>query len=89
MCTSARAGIAHHLDDLQAGGAADDRIVDQHDALALDQRAVGIVLQLDAEVADLLARLDEGAPDIVRADDAELERDADLPAQSRSPPARR
>ena len=51
----ARAGIAHHLDDLHAGRAADDRIVDQHDPLALDQRAVGVVLQLDAEVADFLS----------------------------------
>ena len=75
----ARAGIAHHLDDLHRGGAADDAVVDQHDALALDQRAVGVVLQLDAEVADVLARLDEGPPDIVGADDAELERDASIP----------
>ena len=74
----AGAGLAHHLHDLEAGRAADDRIVDQDDALALDQRAVGIVLELDAEVADLVARLDEGAADIMRADDAELERDAAL-----------
>src|SRR3546814_3295573 len=62
-----------HLHDLQAGGAADDRIVDQYDAFAVDQRLVGIVLELDAEVTDLVAGLDEGAPDIVRADDAEFE----------------
>ena len=72
----ARAGIAHHLDDLHAGGAANDRIVDQDDALAVDQRRIGVVLQLDAEVADFLARLDEGPADIVRADDPELERNA-------------
>ncbi len=71
-----RAGVAHHLHDLEAGRAAHDRIVDQHDALARDQRAIGIVLELDAEVADLVARLDERAPDIVRADDAEFERNA-------------
>src|SRR3546814_2752862 len=29
---------------------------------------------LDAEVADLVARLDEGAPDIMRADDPQFER---------------
>ena len=40
-------------------------------------------------VADRLRRLDEGAADIVVADDAELEGDAGLPARSRSPPARR
>ena len=35
-----------------------------------------------------LGRLDEGAADIVVADDAELEGDARLPAHSRAPPAR-
>ena len=70
----ARAGFPHHLHDLDAGGAAHDRIVDQHDALALDHRAVGVVLHPDAELADRLRRLDEGAPDIVVADDAEFER---------------
>ena len=39
-------------------------------------RAVGVVLQPHAEVADLLRRLDEGAADVVVADDAELEGDA-------------
>ena len=75
----ARAGVAHHLDDLDAGRAANDRIVDEDDALAVDQRRIGVVLQLDAEVADFLARLDEGPADIVRADDAEFERDAATP----------
>src|SRR3546814_5480368 len=42
-----RTGIAHHLHDLEARRAAHDRIVDQHDALARDQRAVGVVLQFD------------------------------------------
>src|SRR3546814_11172230 len=77
VCSSdllGRAGFAHHLDDFEAGGAAHDRIVDQHHALARDQRAIGIVLELDAEVADLVARLDEGAPDIMRADDPQFER---------------
>ena len=68
----ARPGVAHHLDDLKAGGAAHDRIVDQHDPLARDDRAVGVVLALDPGVARAVRRLDEGPPDIVRADDAEL-----------------
>ena len=84
-----RAGVAHHLHDLGRGGAAHDRIVDQHDALARDHRAVGRVLEAHAKLADLLGRLDEGAADIVIADDAELVGDAGLPASSRSPPARR
>ena len=33
------------------------------------------MLELDAERADTLLRLDEGAPDVVVADDAELEGD--------------
>ncbi len=68
-----RTGIAHHLDDLHAGCAANDRIVDQDNAFALDQRPVGVVFQLDAEMAHLVARLDEGPSDIMRADDAEFE----------------
>ena len=73
MCTSRGAGVAHHLHDLQRGRAAHDRIVDEHDALALEHGAVGVVLELDAHVADRVGRLDEGAADIVVADDAEIE----------------
>src|SRR5262249_45825082 len=69
---------AHHLHDLGRGRAPHDRVVDQNDALALDHRAIGAVLQANAELADLLGRLDEGAPDIVIADDAELVGDAGL-----------
>ena len=69
------ARIAHHLHDLHRSCAADDAVVDQDDPLALDQGAIGIVLQLDAQVADVLAWLDEGPPDIVGADDAKFERD--------------
>jgi hypothetical protein len=48
----AGAGFAHKLHDLLAGGAADDGIIDQHHALALDHVLVGIELELDAHVAD-------------------------------------
>ena len=72
------AGGADHLDDLAAGGAADDGVVDQDDALALDDAAVGGVFELHAEVADAVGGFDEGAADIVVADDAELEGDAAL-----------
>ena len=47
------------------------------------------MLELDAELADALLGLDEGAADVVVADDAELEGDAALLRDSRSPPARR
>ncbi len=71
-----RAGLADHLHDLQRRRAAHDGIVDQHDALAREHVAVGVVLQADAHVADGVGRLDERAPDVVVADDAEIERDA-------------
>ena len=73
-----RAGLAQHLHDLHRCGAAHDRIIDQHDALARDQRAVGIVLQLHAQVADLVTGLDEGAADIMAADDAQFKGNAAL-----------
>ena len=74
----AGAGGAHHLHDLERGGAADDGIVHQHDPLARQHGPVGVVLQLDPQVADLLARLDEGPPDVVVADDPQLEGDPRL-----------
>src|SRR3546814_13297174 len=70
-----RASIAHHLHDLQAGGAADDRIVDQYDAFDVDQRLVGIVLELDAEVTDLVAGLDEGRHGMMPGVGGEVVRD--------------
>ena len=39
----------------------------------------GIQLHLHAKIADRLHRLDEGPPDVVIADQAELQRDAALP----------
>ena len=71
-----RTGIAHHLDDLQAGGATHNAVVDQDDPATLNQCAIGIMLQLDAKVTHLLAGRDEGPADIVRADDAEFKRNA-------------
>ena len=71
-----RAGLAHHLDDFSAGGAAHDAVVHQYDPFAREHRPVGGMLELDAEVADLVGRLDEGAADIVVTDDPEFEWDA-------------
>jgi hypothetical protein len=62
------ASLAHHADDLAAGGAAHDGIVHQHDALALEQVAHRVELELDAEIANRLRRLDKRAPDVVVAD---------------------
>ena len=72
----ARTCLADHLDDLPAGGAAHDGVVHQDHPLVLQHRAVGGVLQLHAEMADVVGRLDEGTADIVVADDTEFERDA-------------
>ena len=76
MWTSFRPRVAHHADDLAAGGAAHDGVVDQHHPLALEQGADRIELELHSEVANTLARLDEGAPHIVIADQAEAKRNA-------------
>ena len=46
--------------------------------LSCNHGAVGIVLELDAERADGLGGLDEGAAHIVIADDAEFEGNAGL-----------
>ena len=83
------AGIAHHLHDLARRRAAHDGIVHEHDALAFDHAAIGGVLHAHAEVADRLRRLDEGTPDIVIADDAELVGNAGFCGQNPSPRARR
>ena len=74
----ARARLEHHLHDLLRRGAAHHAVVDQHDAVAAHGAGVGGVLELDAELADALLGLDEGAADVVVADDAELEGDAAL-----------
>ena len=71
----AGARLVHQLHDLLRGGAAHDAVVDEHDALAADDAGIGRMLELDAERADALLRLDEGAADVVVADDAELEGD--------------
>ena len=84
-----RAGAANHADNLAAGGAADDGIVDQDDALALKQAAHRIQLQLHAEIAHALAGLDKSASHIVIADQAEAEWDAALRRSSPSPRSRR
>src|SRR5207249_3480137 len=58
-------GLAHHLHDLHRRGPAHYGVVDENDALAADHRTIGAVLEANTELADLLARLDEGAPDVM------------------------
>ena len=50
--------------------------------VAADDAGVGGVLEFDAELADALLGLDEGAADVVIADDAELEGHAALLAEA-------
>ncbi len=88
-CTSRAPGLAHHAHDLARGGAAHDRVVDQHDAPALEHVAHRVELDADAHRAQALARLDEGAADVVVADQAPLEGQPALPreAERRAHPA--
>ena len=72
------AGAAHHADDFAAGGAANDGVVNEDDALAFEQIVHGVELEADAEVADALLGLNEGAAHVVIADEAEAEGKAGL-----------
>ena len=71
-----RARVADHANDLAAGGAAHDRIVDQNHALAFKQAVNGIELQLHAEVAHRLLRLDERPSNVVVANQSKTKRNA-------------
>src|SRR5581483_649447 len=61
----ARAGIAHHADNFAAGGAADDGVVYQHDALAFQQMPNRIQFELDAKIANSLRRFNERAANVM------------------------
>src|SRR5262245_43590998 len=74
-----RARAAAHLDDLLARRPPHDRVVDEDDPLPLEDGPRGVELDADAEVADLLARLDEGAADVVVPDEPHVEGDARRP----------
>src|SRR5882724_7286326 len=74
----AGARVAEHAHDLAAGGPAHDRVVDHHHALALQHLGHRVQLHLHAEVPDALLGLDEGAADVMVADQAHLVRRARL-----------
>ncbi len=67
------AGVPYHADDLAAGGAAHDGVINQDDPLSGEKTAHWIQLELYAEVAHTLLRLNEGAADIVIADQPKAE----------------
>ena len=73
-----RAGLAQHPDQGPLGVAADDRVVDDDQPLAADDVAQRVELEPDAELADGLARLDEGAADVGVLDQALAVGDAGL-----------
>src|SRR5208282_3658919 len=70
----AGAGFADHANDFAAGGAADDGVVDENDALAFNKAANGIEFQFHAEIPDGLRGFDERAADVVIANQAHAER---------------
>ena len=70
-----RPGGPDHLDDLASGRPPDDGVVHHNDPFPRDDSAHGVQLDLHAEVADRLLRLDEGAPHVVVPDEAHLEGD--------------
>src|SRR6478752_5902237 len=73
-----RAGLAEHADLRSLGVAAHDRVVDDDEALAADRVLERVELEPDAELAQGLRRLDEGASDVGVLDEALAERDAAL-----------
>ena len=79
-----RAGVEEHRDDLAGRVAADDRVVDDHDALAGDL-GERVELQADALLAQLLVGLDERAADVAVLDQPLAERD---PGRAREPDRR-
>ena len=76
--TSSGAGLAEHPDLGTLGVAADDRVVDDDQPLATDHVLEGVELQPDAELAQGLAGLDEGAADVGVLHEALAEGDAGL-----------
>ncbi len=73
-----RSGLAHELYYVRAGRSADDRVVDQHDALALYRGGNGVELYVDGLLALALFRLDKGARDILVFDEADAVGDTGL-----------
>ena len=72
------AGLAEHPDLGALGVAAHDRVVDDDQLLATDHVLEGVELEPDAELAQGLAGLDEGAADVGVLDEALAEGDAAL-----------
>ncbi len=72
----ARARVAQHLHDLARRVAAHDRVVDDDDRPAADDLRQRVELHPQAVLAQLLAGLDERAPDVAVLDQAVVLRQA-------------
>ena len=84
-----RASLAKEADDRPRRVAADDRVVDHDDALALEHLGQRVELQVDADLAQMLVRLDERPADVAVLDEPLGERVCPTPGRSRSPPGSR
>ena len=65
-----RAGIAQQLHDWAAGVAAHNAVIDQNYALALQIGSEWVVFQLHTGLAQIVIRLNKGAPDVAVLDQA-------------------
>src|SRR5690606_20872109 len=74
----AGAGLTQHPNQRALGVAAHDRVVDDHEALALDDVAQRVELEPDAELTNRLRRLDERTPDVGVLDQPDAVRNAGL-----------
>ena len=67
-------GLTHHVNNFSRGGAAHNAVIHQHDNLAFQLAPVGVMFQLDPQMADLVRGFDEGPAHIMIADNAQLKR---------------
>src|SRR5947208_716925 len=67
-------GPADEGDEPASRRASNDRVVDHHDALSVQNFANGVVLDLHFCVASRLRRLDEGSSDVVVANQCQFVR---------------
>ena len=70
------AGLPQGIDPGAGGGAPDDGVFDHHHPLALEDFPHRVEFDPDGEIPHALGRLDEGAADVVIADDPHFKGDA-------------
>jgi hypothetical protein len=65
-------GSPNHFYDLSAGRSSNNRIVNQHDALAFEQFTNGVELYLDAKIPNLVPWFDESPANVMVSYQAKL-----------------